>query len=146
MRNSLILQNIREADNETWDDTKRLVATALTELLGLNQKEVINGIERAHRGGKKDKNRNRNIFVRLYCSEDVKYYCYEIRKLNINGKTKIIATQQFSKKLTLRRDLALQERKRLKDSGDIIAGYLQFPATLMVKKEGELKFTVHSQF
>ena len=41
-----------------------------------------------------------NIYMRLYTSEDVKYYCDLFRKLNIHQKTKIKTSPQFSKKVT----------------------------------------------
>ena len=40
----------------------------------------------------------------------------------------------------------MQERKKLKTSGEIISGYIEFPATLMVKKPGESKYVVKAKF
>ena len=47
---------------------------------------------------------------------------------------------------TERRRLAMQERKRLKESKDIISGYVDFPAKLMVKVAKDGKYKCHKDF
>ena len=147
MRNSLILKNIPEDEGENnWDDTKCTVATHLSKVLGINKNDITNRIERAHRGGKKSQKYHRNIYIRLYSSEDVKYYIFELRKLNMAKKTNIIGMNQYSKKLTERRNQALYERKKLKDKKEIISGYVKFPAILMIKREGDNGFVFKESF
>ena len=63
MRNNLILKHIPEEEHESWDTTKDKVGEFLEGLTGINREKVKDNIERAHHGGKKMKNRHRNIFI-----------------------------------------------------------------------------------
>ena len=47
---------------------------------------------------------------------------------------------------TERRRLAMQERKLLKENNEIISGYLDFPAKLMVKTSKDGKYKCHKDF
>ena len=58
----------------------------------------------------------------------------------------VTSSLQFSKKLTDRRNTAMMERKRLKDGKQIISGYIEYPATLMVKRAGDQEFKVERKF
>ena len=87
-----------------------------------------------------------DIYMRLYTSEDVKYYCDLLRKLNIQHKTAIKASSQFSKKVTERRNQAMLERKHLIDKGAIKSGYVEYPATLMVKREGDRSYMIKQKY
>ena len=53
MRNNLIIKGIQKGDDEKWIDTKELVVISFSQLLDLPKQSVFEGIERAHRGGKK---------------------------------------------------------------------------------------------
>ena len=88
----------------------------------------------------------RNIYMRLYTSEDVKYYWDFFRKLNIHQKTKIKTSPQFSKKVTGRRNQAMLERKNLIDKANIKSGFIEYPATLMVKREGDRNYVIKQKF
>ena len=58
----------------------------------------------------------------------------------------VTSTLQFSKKLTERRNNAMKERKRLKDNKLIISGYIEYPATLIVKNVGDQGYRVAGKF
>ena len=47
---------------------------------------------------------------------------------------------------TRRRNMALAERKRLKEAGELVSGYVAFPAKLMVKKHGDKEYKLHTDF
>ena len=146
LRNNIIVKDIPEVEDEKWSDTKDIVATSFSNILNISKQSVHDGIERAHRGGKKSGHSPRNIYMRLYTSEDVKYYCDLLRKLNIRHKTTIKASPQFSKKVTDRRNQAMLERKHLIDKGAIKSGYVEYPATLMVKREGDRSYTIKQKY
>ena len=52
-RNSLVIKGIPELENVFWEQTKHTVGKLLGPLLNENPKNIIEGIERAHRGGEK---------------------------------------------------------------------------------------------
>ena len=54
--------------------------------------------------------------------------------------------RQYSKAVKQRRNTAMMERKKLKDKNEIVSGYLEYPAKLMVKQHGENKFKLHMEF
>ena len=92
---------------------------------------------RVHRGRPaRDNNSPRPIYAALFkwvdCEDLVE--CY--KNLNIEKKSSIRVSYLYGPRTTFRRNLALVERKRLKDSGIITSGYLEFPAKLFGKTPG----------
>ena len=151
MRNNIIMKGITEEKGEAWAQTKDLVSNIISRHLNLDKNMVYHGIERAHRGGNltsnKPHNKPRNIFIRLFSTEDVKTYLDGFRNLNMNNRDmKIIISQQFSDKLSIRRNEAMIKRRELKTNGQIISGYVEYPATLMIKKAGDKKYSVEQEF
>ena len=69
-------------------------------------------------------------------SEKIKF---AIIKANQEAKSAVFVSQMYSKSLTERRNAALKNRADLKEQDQSIQGYLRFPATLMIKRNGERK-------
>ena len=71
-----------------------------------------------------------------------------VKEANFN----IFAEQKYGPITMKRRNLALQKRKELKDSGTISGGFVAFPAKLMVNFDRELNsngkkvYRLHSDF
>ena len=147
MRNSLIFKGIPEVADESWEQTKNSICNFSSKIYNTTESSICDRIERAHRRGKRINNHHRPIFARFYCSEDVKYYNDKIRHLCINKKNEgVTSNLQFSKRLKERRNTAMMERKRLKSNNEIISGYIEYPATLMVKRAGDQRFKVEKKF
>ena len=53
---------------------------------------------------------------------------------------------QYSPDVTARRNQAMLLRRELLNKKQITAGYLDYPARLMVKVSGETKYTKHQDF
>ena len=147
MRNNLIIKNIPEEDQETWDISKNKVGEILESISGVDRNKITEGIERAHRGGKKKADKRRNIYIRFYSWDDAEYYFQKFKSLamkkhHFNYKI----DRQYSKKLTSRRNEAMLERKRLLDSKQIVSGYVDFPAKLLVKKSVNTRYALHAEY
>ena len=138
LRQTLILRGIQELRDETWDDTKQLVAKAISKNTEVSYKCAENMINRVHRGKQNPRNHNqpRPIYMALHKWEDSEYIVEAFRDLNINKKSSIRAEYMFGPLTTIRRNAALLKRKELKEAGLIVSGYIQFPARLMTKKAG----------
>ena len=52
----------------------------------------------------------------------------------------------YSKSLTERRNAALNDRADLKELDPSIQGYVKLPATLMIKRTGERKYSLEKEF
>ena len=145
MRNNRIFKNIKEEGNETWDMTKDTIAKYLQDVTEDDHDTISESIDHAHRGGKKST--CRTIFVRFNSSSDASYYfdCY--KKLAISSKnTQWKMEHQYSPKVTARRNEALFKHKDLIQNKTVSAGYIDYPAKLMVKGFGQGKYTLHQEF
>ena len=97
---------------------------------------------------KKNKdNRNRPIYAAILDwrdSETIKEFFQSNKKPK--DIRNIFCEQKFGARTTWRRNKALEKRKELKEKNSIIAGYVQFPAKLMVKKPGQNKYVLAEDF
>ena len=148
MRNSIIIRGIAEDDkNETWETTKTKVAEFFQSLHNEDTNTTKLRIERAHRGGNSKNNQPRTIFARLYCSEDVKMYHELTRKENVSNRNYPYKVDfHYSEKVNVRRNEALKKRRELLIDKTITAGYVNFPAKLMVKLKGSTGYTYYQEF
>ena len=145
MRNNMIIKGLPESLDNEREDTRSLVVNKLHELSGdkYSKHGIDTVIDRAHRGsGKPRTDRPRNIYIRFTSSQVVDEYLYLARKL----KSPLRLDRQFSKAVTDRRKVAMLERKKLKEEKTIMAGYLEYPAKLMVKYTGQNSFKLHKEF
>ena len=148
LRNTLIFKNLPEENNETWEDTCRVLTKFIHSKLDLPyDKEFIDGeISRAHRGGA-DNFRNEEesenqwkgpkpIFAQIVnwqLAEEIKT---EIIKLHAQKRTKVTVNQMYSKQLTAHRNDALKRRYEMMKNDKTIQVKLDFPAVLKSKKRG----------
>ena len=146
LRNTLIFKNLPEENNETWEDTCRVLTKFIHSKFDLPyDKEFIDGqISRAHRG-EADNFRNEEesenqwkgpkpIFAQIVnwrLAEKI-----EIIKLHAQKRTKVTVNQMYSKQLTARRNDALKRRYDMMKNDKTIQVKLDFPAVLKSKKRG----------
>lgn len=147
LRKTLIVRGIKEDDKEeTWQKTEELLADLLQRHLQIAKEDGIKMIDRAHRGGRMSKN-GRPIYVKFKAWKDSQQVLNGFTKQRIrNTNMNIKIDQMYSKKLTERRNLAMQERKILVETEQIVSGYINFPAKLMIKKAGTPKYILYKEF
>ena len=152
MRLNLILKGVPEktstiAQSETWEETKALVTDTLHQHTGGNKDGIFNSIDRAHRGGKSYNGKPRNIYMKLFNTDDVKHYHELFRRACVADRNlKIKIDYQFSDRVQTRRNEAMKKRHQLLKDKQIISGYLLYPAKLMVKNTGDHKYTMCQEF
>ena len=163
LRETLIFKNIPEEGEETFDDTREILATVISETCDtIDYDTAFNEINRAHRE-KKPKNPQQNdrpsragkrhIFVGFHSW----YICQTIidafRKKRASDRDFVIFADQMYGPLTMqRRGMALLLRKQLKTQGTITGGYVDYPAKLFVNLTGNIDgqghkvYSFHSDF
>ena len=147
LRNTLIFKKLPEENNETWEDTCRVLTKFIHSELDLpHDKEFIDGqISRAHRGVT-DNFRNEEsenqwkgpkpIFVQIgnwWLAEEIKT---ESIKLHAQKRAKVTVNQMYSKQLTVHRNDALKRRYQMMKNDKTIQVKLDFPVVLKSKKRG----------
>ena len=144
-RKTLIIKNVKEGD-ETWADSKQLVAKTLNEICHV-QLDGEENIERAHRGKKrKDSSKPRDIHAAFYDWNDVNMVLEGYRKHGLSNKAQVYVEQRYGPDTTWRRNKAMMLRRELIEERKIKSAYVAFPAKLMVKKRDEDKYTLYKDF
>ena len=146
LRETLVFKNVPEVnDDESYADTKAVLAKLISEQCNLGYDDVYCEIKRAHRESKSRIQENqyrqgkRHIFVAMHSWDLCQTVIETFRSKNIsNPAFKIMADQKYGPLTQRRRNLALQKRKELKANGTITGGYIDFPAKLMVNFGGEV--------
>ena len=133
LRQTLVFRGIPEKGNESWEDTFEIVSRNISKNLGISVSKAEDMLNRVHRGRSADNNKPRPIYAALYRWNDCEQISDKFRDLNIRKQSSIRVSYMFGPRTTQRRNMALMERKKLKDSGAIISGYLQYPAKLFGK-------------
>ena len=137
---------------ESWQETKDLLADQISEICALPKPDAAAMLERAHRSAPNPRYKGtapRPIYVALFDWNQSQLCIEKFRQHNITNKnSKISCEQKYGPITTQRRNQAMMMRKELKDSGEIVAGYVAFPARLMAKtshREGA-KYTMVRDF
>ena len=137
---------------ESWQETKDLLADQISEICALPKPDAAAMLERAHRSAPNPRYKGtapRPIYVALFDWNQSQLCIEKFRQHNITNKnSKISCEQKYGPITTQRRNQAMMMRKELKDSGEIVAGYVAFPARLMAKtshREGS-KYTMVRDF
>ena len=143
LRKTVIFKNIEETkDDESYEEVKELLARTISDNTDLPYDQVFNGIDRAHREApRRDGNRQgkRWIYAAFLYWELSQQVIDKLRDVCIRDRTfTISADQMYGPITTRRRNLAFQERKKLKDMGVITSAYVSFPAKLMVNIPGDI--------
>lgn len=146
LRETLVFRNVPETvENESYGQTKELLAQLISENCDLEFDDVIREIKRAHResnrrnGEEHYRKGKRHIFAAFH-SWDLCQKIIETFRLKCirNPEFIIAADQKYGPLTTRRRSLALKTRKELKQNGVIAGGYIDFPAKLMVNYDGQV--------
>ena len=152
LRETLIFKNVPEndGDDESYDDTKDLLATIISENLDdINYDQAFGLIKRCHRERDRSDDENdhyrkgkRFIFAAMHSWDLCQTLINKFRQKGINDPNfKIFVEQKYGPLTTRRRQLAWQLRKELKENGEITGGYVNFPAKLIVNYPGEVRNT-----
>ena len=145
MRNNLIIKGIPETDGDDRENTRRLVSKELSAIIDeYSEQDVDNVIDRAHRGGRRHQTARgpRHIYIKFLSSSHVDEFVEAGRR----QRTTFRLEKQYSKAVTDRRNLAMIERKKLKANKEIISGYVDYPAKLMIKTVGQTTYKLHQEF
>ena len=152
MRKTLIFRNIRQESNrETWEDTKDLLVREINKVMSDVDTEYISSkIERAHRGRENNENSDSNRILPIFAkftdwsfSEKTKTSFIKAAK---NSNSKVYVAQMYTSSLTKRRNKAMQKRIDLKKENKNMQAYVRYPAILMVKYEGQTKYSIDEVF
>ena len=141
LRRTLIFKNIPEQkEDESYAEVKVLLAETISTYTDIPKEVAFAGIERAHREAKRDggiREGKRKIYVAFLNWELPQAILDKFRKRCIQDSSfNIYAEQMYGSLTSLRRNLAFQKRKSLKEEGSITSGYVAFPARLMVNIPG----------
>ena len=144
-RNSLIIRGVKEEPEEKWDDTRRIVCEALSAKLDLTSEQMSGMIERIHRGKPPKNEGPRVVHARFFNWNHIELIKDKWWK---NGKgTGIYLDQRYGADTTFRRNQALATRKQLKTAGEIVGGYVKYPAKLFVKYQStDRKHHLHEDY
>ena len=121
---------------ENWSETANILATSMSEILDTTFEKAIAMVERCHRAAPNPRYKGtgpRPIFAAFMDWRNSETTKELYRKNNIENKSTLYAEQKFGPRTTVRRNMALKERRRLIDSKLIFNAYVSFPARLMVK-------------
>ena len=145
LRQTLVIKNIPEGPDEKWKDTKLVLAGVISEALAIDEDAAMQTINRCHRGGSKDfydkKKKHRPIYaamMRWDGCEDLVQKSQTMPNVNIDYK--------YGPRTTIRRNMALQLRRQMKDEKSVGKAFVKFPAILMGIKPGEAKYSVLKDF
>ena len=142
LRQTIIISGVRENKNETWDETRELVAETISKNLKVSFDSADKMLNRVHRANRKDPrypNKPRRIFAALYKWNDCEELIETFRELNISGRSSVRIDYMYGPMTSLRRNLAMLKRKQLKEAGILKSAYVAFPARLLGKKPGDRK-------
>ena len=143
LRQTLIFKNIPENKrDESYADVKTLLADVISTYTDISKEDAVAGIVRAHREAKRegsDREGKRKIFAAFLDWELPQKVLDQFRKKSIEDRTfKYYAEQMYGPMTTMRRNLAFEERKRLKEERAIVSGFVAFPAKLLVNIPGNV--------
>ena len=138
LRQTLIIKGVPETrEEQTWADTKRVLASTIATNVHTSEDNVYHHVlNRVHRGRPNPRKTVRDIYANVYQWEHCERLVEDFRKLNISGQTNIQVEYKYGPRTTWRRNQALMKRKHLKTSGEIMSGYVAYPARLYVKRPG----------
>ena len=150
LRKTVIFRGIAESDKETWDQTEAKLVSIITDISTYTTEDASEIIERCHRSKPNPRykgNGPRPIVCQFANWKDSEQVKKDFFKNNItNRSNSIYAEQKYGPITTARRSQALKLRKQLKSSGEIVSGYIAFPAKLMVKKERDDRYVCKRDF
>ena len=149
MRNNIILKGVPETEKEdTRELTKEILANFSDDQYTIDDLESC--IDRTHRGKQlktttaRNRNTPRHIYIKFVSSRTVDdFILYGRKRENGDG---FRVDRQYSMAVTKRRNEAMMTRKTLKENGEIVGGYVEYPAKLMVRRQGEKTYSLKQEF
>ena len=138
--------------SENWDDTASILAETIAKALeDTTYDDAFNMVERCHRGAVNSRYKGtapRPIFAAFLDWRDSERVKEAFRKNNANNNsnTKVFCENKFGPRTTVRRNLALKERKQLIENGQISNGYISHPARLMARETRGGKYKLWRDF
>ena len=147
IRKTLIFKNIiQEQWKESWAESKSIVAREINKVMPeIQLRQILSQIERAHCSTTESHSKYGPIIVNFSdwgFSEDIKSAFVKASK----DENRIYVSQMYSPVITSRRNDAMKKRRKLKNKDKDIQGYVKYPATLMIKKPGDPKYSVYQEF
>ena len=147
LRKTLVFKNIPEkavtsesgrSQEESWDDTAVILAKTIADICGegTTVEQAKNMVERCHRSRPSRNYQGtgpKPIVAAFLDWRDSEWIKEKFRDNNMHTDSIISCDQKYGPLTTVRRNMALKERKRLKANNQIMNGYVKFPAVLMVK-------------
>ena len=144
MRQTLVFKGIPEKKQESWKDTKYIVASTIAEYTDISKEDACDMLNRVHRSRPTQNPRKRNrrdIFAAMHSWEDCESLIKVFRNVNSERNSdsndtgeRVYIDYKYGPLTTLRRGEALKLRKELIDLKTIVSGYVSYPAKLMVKR------------
>ena len=159
LRKTIVFKGIPEKppgengrNEERWEETAELLAQHIADICEDTSISVAKDmVERCHRSKpspryKGDKSGPRPIIAAFLDWRDSESVKEQFRLNNINTDSVISCEQKYGPRTTVRRNMALKERRRLKLAGEISSGYVKFPAILMVKNSNDTNYRKMKDF
>ena len=148
MRGNIVVRGLPEDNKEDWSTTKSKLCDFLATLSTETPQVIYQKLDRAHRSGKREEGKPRNIYANFVKSVDANYYVDQFVKLSVkrsrsslhnNNSKPIRVDHQYTKQLEERRNQAKIERRKLLDAKEIAMGHIAYPAKLLVKADANDK-------
>ena len=123
--------NVNKQKQETWQETEKLLAEKIAEVCEISVAHATEKLERVHRSAPNPRYKGKApqpIFAAVY---DWKFseMCKETFKdKNISKTSQYYCEQKYGPMTQQRRNLAMQERKTLKEKKEILSAFVAFPA------------------
>ena len=150
LRQTLVIKGVKELPREeTWEQTKQLLASAISKNVNTTYKNAYAMLNRVHRSRptqNHQKRGQRDIYANVYSWEHCDRLVNDFRMLNVRGESNIRIEFKYGPLTTNRRIQAMERRKVMKTAGDIVSGYVAYPARLMVKAIGHSKYSMIEDF
>ena len=149
LRQTLIIVGVKESRDETWNDTRDLLAETISKNLKTSFNSADKMLNRVHRASRKDPHHPgnpRRIFAAVHQWDDCEMLVEKFRELNVSGRSGVRINYMHGPLTTVRRNMAMLKRKQLKEAGTLQSAYVAFPARLFGKKHGEDAYTLIKDF
>ena len=146
LHKTLIFKNIPYNSNseKSWNETKNVLAAEIATVLPNTTSEAtVNFIARPNRITSTTKREGPPYLVAKVkpwdTSEELKSHFI---KANQRGTSRVFVFQMYLKALSIRRNEPLKLQSELKEQDHTIQGFVKFPASLMIKRAGERKYSL----
>ena len=151
MRKTLIFKGIPQQQDieNTWEKTESTLINILINEANVHPDHANKIFERVHRGKKGgEKYGPPHIYACCYSWKDAQKLIRTFKEPNYkkNSQMEIYVEQLYSPEVTKRRNEAMKVRKTLKNNKEIMSGYVEYPAILMVKHTVKGKYEKHSSY